>query len=489
MSNAYDPQFDDDGTHPATSLWNATKANQLRIASGGITGLGFRPASGASYIIFLESAVYYRRNGLTGEVDDSNASATTLIQAANDALVSGGYIILQEVQLPGGVTLSNNVAVEEWYHGIRKVYSNIGSIITVPRLAAAPSTIGWDSTQLGYEFISTASGYKYYWNGAAFVPYPSTGGAGAPLDSSYVTINDESGTLTGSVQHQNIADANKHTPKPHAFDSVSHTGAITDAIHGVLSADLHSDSHVRSHVLSSASDHTGTITDAFHGSRGASLHTDSHALLHKANHVTGGGADAFAVGDLLDGVARHKVYRSGVLIGTRRGLNIVPSTNMTITVADVAGSEYVTATFSSTGGGGGGTDINLAAYPPTDLTGEGVKITGTAGEDLAFGVALYVKVDGKYWKSSASAASTMPIVAVALATISTGAAGSMLLFGTFRDDSKSWTVGGLVYGSVSAGVLTQTAPSGSGKQVQVVGIAITSGSIILNSNYGLVELT
>ncbi len=113
----------------------------------------------------------------------------------------------------------------------------------------------------------------------------------------------------------------------------------------------------------------------------------------------------------------------------------------------------------------------------------------TAGENLVFGDAVYMKSDGKAWKSDADGAATMPIFGIAVATINAEAAGEILTQGWIRDDSWSLTAGGIVYASVTAGAISTTAPVGSGDQVQVIGIAKTTALIHFNPSYELVEIS
>ena len=137
-----------------------------------------------------------------------------------------------------------------------------------------------------------------------------------------------------------------------------------------------------------------------------------------------------------------------------------------------------------------GDGITQALYPAlgTDHTASGIIASMTVGEDVVFGDNLYLKSDGKLWKSDADASTTMPVCAMAIATIAADGSGNVLLYGFARDDTWDWTVGGLIYGSCTAGELTQTAPSGSGDQVQVVGIATHADRMFFNPNYALVEV-
>jgi hypothetical protein len=64
----------------------------------------------------------------------------------------------------------------------------------------------------------------------------------------------------------------------------------------------------------------------------------------------------------------------------------------------------------------------------------------------------------------------------------------VLKYGYMRNDGWNWTIGGLVYTSTALGELTQSAPSGSGDQVQIVGYAVSADVLFFNPNYSLVEI-
>jgi len=133
--------------------------------------------------------------------------------------------------------------------------------------------------------------------------------------------------------------------------------------------------------------------------------------------------------------------------------------------------------------------ITIDSSPDSDTTAEGIKTTFTAGENLSFGDVCYVKSDGKLWKADADAESTSFTIALALATISADASGSFLLIGLARDDSWNWTVGSPIYLSTTAGDITQTAPSGSGDIVQILGIATHADRIYFNPSLSQVEIS
>jgi len=113
-----------------------------------------------------------------------------------------------------------------------------------------------------------------------------------------------------------------------------------------------------------------------------------------------------------------------------------------------------------------------------------------AGEDLTLGDLVYFGSDGKAWKADASAAATMPGAGIAAETTVAPASGDILLCGSIHLHALNpgWTVGGLIYASDTPGGLTQVAPSDSGHQVQVVGVATEDDVMWFNPSYVLVEI-
>jgi hypothetical protein len=132
--------------------------------------------------------------------------------------------------------------------------------------------------------------------------------------------------------------------------------------------------------------------------------------------------------------------------------------------------------------------VTEIAEPASDTTATGLRESITPGESVAFGNLLYQKSDGKWWKTDADAATTMPGLRMALETKDADAACKALILGKARNDAWNWTVGGLIYAGTDAGALTQTAPSGSGDQVQEVGVAYHADKIVFNPSLTLVEI-
>lgn len=169
---------------------------------------------------------------------------------------------------------------------------------------------------------------------------------------------------------------------------------------------------------------------------------------------------------------------------------------VTITNAATGNPVQVAATGGDTninlklaGKGTGGVEAYVGNASTADVTASGVKVSLTAGENLVFGDACYVKSDGKLWKGDADAIATSGVIALALATISTDAAGDFLMLGIARNDAWNWTVGGDIYLSTTAGALTQTAPSGTDDVIQILGKATHADRMYWNPQLVQVEHT
>lgn len=151
------------------------------------------------------------------------------------------------------------------------------------------------------------------------------------------------------------------------------------------------------------------------------------------------------------------------------------------------------------GGGGGLSDIVDDATPQLggelDVNGKGILLNDDLGSDhtyegivveltnaQSFGKAVYISANNTVAQADADATTTMPCIGISVGT------NKVLVWGTIRDDSWSWTAGDILYVSTTAGSLTTTAPSGSGDQVQVVGVAISSAEVLVIPSMVLVEV-
>jgi len=132
--------------------------------------------------------------------------------------------------------------------------------------------------------------------------------------------------------------------------------------------------------------------------------------------------------------------------------------------------------------------IEIDAVPGSDHEATGTITTMTAGENLVFGDVCYVKSDGKLWKTDANDSATMPVFAMAIASISADAAGQFLLDGFVNDASYAWTVGATIFASETAGAVTETAPTTAGVQIQVLGVATNAVRFYFRPNFAVGEV-
>ncbi len=131
----------------------------------------------------------------------------------------------------------------------------------------------------------------------------------------------------------------------------------------------------------------------------------------------------------------------------------------------------------------------ILTSPGSDLTGNGINYSGSAGESVTIGQVLYIKSDGKFWKAKADSITTMECNALANGSVSANASGNFLLRGVIRNDSWTWTIGGKLYVSAAtAGALTQTRPATTGNQVQIVGYALSATVIYFSPDSTFVEV-
>jgi len=171
-----------------------------------------------------------------------------------------------------------------------------------------------------------------------------------------------------------------HSGGADALSLGSIAGTITDTQHGNRGSGLHADSHARSHDHSLAADGSPIaiagvpdlpatkITSGRFGmarmpdgtlnyvltAKGAGVDPAYEPLPaaapHKATHVSGG-TDAFVSTDLLDGVARVTVRENtGLNVGSRRRLNFIEGSNVTLTITDDATDEEVDITIAAATG-------------------------------------------------------------------------------------------------------------------------------------------
>lgn len=137
--------------------------------------------------------------------------------------------------------------------------------------------------------------------------------------------------------------------------------------------------------------------------------------------------------------------------------------------------------------------VLVTAVPGSDHTASGLKIQLKAHDNQAFGDVCFINSDGEAALCDADAIASMTaVVMCADASIAANASGNYLLMGIARDDTWNWTVGGVIYGTVtgtSGNTLSQTAPTGTDDVVQILGIATNSKRIYFNPQLVQIEHT
>ncbi len=126
------------------------------------------------------------------------------------------------------------------------------------------------------------------------------------------------------------------------------------------------------------------------------------------------------------------------------------------------------------------TIIQTAAHSADNLL-TGTVISGlNAGATITQWQAVYLGSSSTWLLADANGSGTYPARGLAVAAYSNTNPATILVQGTVRHDAWSWTPGGTLYLSDTAGDLTQTVPSSSGDKVQQVGFALTATIAYLN---------
>lgn len=165
------------------------------------------------------------------------------------------------------------------------------------------------------------------------------------------------------------------------------------------------------------------------------------------------------------------------LVPTSIPINPVPSGVTFVTLWTTNGATTIYA-HSDYGG--------LNAVLPVDDTYSGTTITGlNAGATIAQWDAVYLDSSSTWQKADCNGSGTYPARGLAVSAGTNANPLTVLVHGTARNDGwTSWTVGGQLYLSGTAGATTQTAPSASGDHIQQYGFAISSKIIFVDFGSG-----
>lgn len=188
----------------------------------------------------------------------------------------------------------------------------------------------------------------------------------------------------------------------------------------------------------------------------------------------------------------NKTYNGNTFTAGTGVLTIAAAKTLTVNnTITMAGTDATTMTYPSTSQTIAGLSavqtfsakINqIAAIPASaDDTYEGTAITGrNAAATLTIWQTVYMTSAGTWGVADANGAGTYPCRGLVTAGVASGAAAVVLDDGVARHDAWTWTIGGDIYMSGTAGALTQTAPAVSGDKVQRIGYALSATSIRVN---------
>ena len=144
------------------------------------------------------------------------------------------------------------------------------------------------------------------------------------------------------------------------------------------------------------------------------------------------------------------------------------------------------------GKGTGGVETFVGAESTADHTATGLKVLLTATANVVFGDVCYIASTGKATLVDADAIASSSGIVMATATINADAEGEFLLMGVARDETWAWTVGGLIYITVtgtSTNTLSQSAPTGADDVIQIVGVATHADRMFFNPQLVQIEHT
>lgn len=224
------------------------------------------------------------------------------------------------------------------------------------------------------------------------------------------------------------------------------------------------------------------VMDIDNGTIGASSQAMSTSTITAATSVVStGGGTLDADGMDLDTGNAYEINGTDVLDATTLGSGVTASSLTSV------------GTLTSLTLGGDLTQADAGkmifdAAPASDHTMEGDQYSATVDAN-AYGIAscLHMDTDGNWIEADADASTTMPCAAMAVES-GTGTK-NVLMQGFVRDDTWNWTPGQVIYVDTTAGTVTATAPSGTGDQVQVVGVAITADVIYFRPDWTLIEIS
>ncbi len=117
---------------------------------------------------------------------------------------------------------------------------------------------------------------------------------------------------------------------------------------------------------------------------------------------------------------------------------------------------------------------------PTAMRGSGTYFKGRAGEALGRGKVVYKGADGRWFLADADAVATMPTIGLTMEVVIENQILRIMKDGYLGRVDWTWTTGGKIYASTTAGELTQTPPAGIDDTIQQVGVASRTNMILFS---------
>jgi hypothetical protein len=120
---------------------------------------------------------------------------------------------------------------------------------------------------------------------------------------------------------------------------------------------------------------------------------------------------------------------------------------------------------------------------------QGDILTGTAGESLSLGDFVYFKFSDKKWyKALANTYATARCNGCWLQTSAANATGNILIRGTVRMDTWTWTTNAVWLSTSTAGIGTSTTPSTSTNLIQYLGMALDYNTLFFTPSHDIGEV-